>query len=137
MACSCYMVGTKVECTRLTVSRNLFREQTWGRAVRAPNNSRELGALLICGGCFLPVDLCFLRVPESFFAAPFPLSARAGRSRPHFAPKLALYIVLACVMMCRRLTYEIRKQDVVGRRGSAVDESWPGGGSRRYFRVPE
>ena len=43
MACSCYMVGTKVECTRLTVSRNLFREQTWGRAVRAPNNSRELG----------------------------------------------------------------------------------------------
>jgi hypothetical protein len=70
-------------------------------------------------------------------AAPFPLSARAGRSRPHFAPKLVLYTVLACVMMCRRLTYEIRKQDVVGRRGSAVDESWPGGGSRPYFRVPE
>jgi len=61
LACSCYMISTKVECTLLAVGRNLFREQTWGRAVRAPNNSRELGALLICGGFFLPVDLRFLR----------------------------------------------------------------------------
>ncbi len=135
MACSCYMISTKVECTLLVVGRNLFREQTWGRAVRAPNNSRELGALLNLwrffpsGGFALPSAFLNHRC-----AAPFPLSARAGRLRPHFAPKLVLYTVLAWVMMCRRLTYEI---DVVGRRGSAVDESWPGGGSRPYFRVPE
>jgi hypothetical protein len=65
---------------------------------------------------------CF-GVSEPSSAAPVPISARAGRSRPHFAPKLVLYIVLACVMMCRHLTYEVRKQDDVGRLGGAVDES--------------
>jgi hypothetical protein len=56
MTCSCYGIGTKVECTLLAVRRNLFREQTWGRAVRASQNSRELGALLICG-CFSAVAI--------------------------------------------------------------------------------
>jgi hypothetical protein len=52
MAPSCQDAGTKVEFTSPSHSRNVVREQTWGRAVRASHNSRELGALLIWGQLF-------------------------------------------------------------------------------------
>src|ERR1700738_152971 len=52
MACSCQGIGTKVECTLLPLGRIVLGEQPWGRAVRASQNSREFGALLICGRVF-------------------------------------------------------------------------------------
>jgi hypothetical protein len=53
MARSCQEAGTKVEFTSPSHTRKVVREQTWGRAVRASHNSRELGALLIWGHFFL------------------------------------------------------------------------------------
>ncbi len=58
MACSCHRVGTKVGFTLWRPRRTFLLEQTWGRAVRAPNNSQELGALLNCWGHFsFPVSI--------------------------------------------------------------------------------
>jgi hypothetical protein len=45
-------IGTNVECTVFWLGRIVLLEQTWGRAVRASHNSREFGALLICGLLF-------------------------------------------------------------------------------------
>ena len=70
----------------------LFLEQTWGRAVRASHNSRELGALLIWG--------VLLRRHASRAGLAFANSRNPSwsmRIQPTysqlFAPKLALYIV--------------------------------------------
>src|ERR1700686_1589356 len=49
MARSCQRLGTKVEFTSRGSNRRFASEQTWGRAVRASQNSKEFGALLIWG----------------------------------------------------------------------------------------
>ena len=100
MACSCYMISTKVECTLLAVGRNLFREQTWGRAVRAPNNSRELGALLICGGFFLPVISASFGVSESSLRSAISALCTSGALAPTFCTK-------ACTLHRSCLRYDV------------------------------
>jgi hypothetical protein len=127
----------------------LLFEQTWGRAVRASHNSREFGALLICGRFFaapgqalLSRSRCqpssFILVKQILVNHPF-VGLRIARfgspPRPCRSPNergaRAYICTKACTLHRGRLGYDVRPRDSLNRKLEHGRET----GRRRWMRV--